>query len=42
MCVSGEVTHSFKSRRTLWHCMFGDVTKSMVYIQTLATIIIGS
>jgi len=42
MCVSAEVTHSFKLRRTLWHNMFGDAAKSIVYLRILASIIIGS
>jgi len=29
MCVSAEVTHSFKLRLTLWQFMFGDATKGM-------------
>jgi len=35
-CVSAEVTHSFKLRPTLWHYTFGDATKGIVCLQTLA------
>jgi len=41
-CVSPEVTHFFKQRRTLWHQMFGDTSKSIAYLRTLAWIVIGS
>jgi len=40
-CVSPEVTHSLKLRRTLWNDMCGDATKSIVCLRTLASAITG-
>ena len=31
-CVSPDVTHSFKLRRTLLNYMFGDVSKNIIYL----------
>jgi len=43
MCVSAEVTHSFKLRPTLWRFMFGyATTRGSVCPQTWASIIIES